>query len=115
MAYDEKLAARIRRVVAGSKGITEKQMFGGLCFLLDGKMICGVLKTDMIAKIGRDNHERVATRKHVRPFDFTGKPMKGIVYVEPAALRSDKDIAMWVDMGKEHVKESPAKRKKARA
>jgi len=112
MAYDEKLAARIRQVLGASRGITETQMFGGLCFLLNGKMICGVLKNDMIAKIGKDNHEKVIALKHVRAFDFTGKPMKGIVYVGPAALRTSKDIAKWVDMGREHVTHLAHRRRK---
>jgi TfoX/Sxy family transcriptional regulator of competence genes len=104
MAYDEHLAGRVREVLNESKGITEKKMFGGLCFLLDGKMICGVRNDDLIAKIGKDNHEKIATFKHVRPFDLTGKPMKGIVYVAQAGLETKKDLAKWIEMGKEHVR-----------
>jgi TfoX/Sxy family transcriptional regulator of competence genes len=104
MAYDEQLAARVRDILRESTGITEKKMFGGLCFLLDGKMICGVRNDDLIAKIGKDNHDKVANLKHVRPFDFTGKPMKGIVYVALAGLRTKKELTEWIEMGQEDVR-----------
>ena len=103
MAYDEKLAGRVRDVLKESAGITEKEMFGGLCFLLDGKMICGVLNADLIAKVGKENHEKIAMLKHVRPFDFTGKPTKGIVYIAEAGLRTKRELTRWIEMGKEHV------------
>jgi TfoX/Sxy family transcriptional regulator of competence genes len=101
MAYNEKLAGRVREVLKESTGITEKKMFGGLCFLLDGKMICGVRNEDLIAKIGKDSHENIATLKHVRPFDLTGRPMKGIVYVAQAGLKTKKELTKWIEMGKE--------------
>jgi TfoX/Sxy family transcriptional regulator of competence genes len=104
MAYDEKLASRIRDALAETRGVTEKKMFGGLCFLVNGKMVCGVLGNDMIAKVGRENHERVADRAHVRPFDFTGRPAAGMVYVEPAGLKTRKALESWVRMGTESAK-----------
>lgn len=85
-------------------------MFGGLCFLLDGKMVCGERNEDLIAKIGKDNHDKIATRKHVRPFDFTGKPMRGIVYVAMAGLKTKEDLAEYIELGKDHVRNSPAKK-----
>jgi len=100
MAYDEKLASRIREILSELKGITEKKMFGGVCFLLNGKMLCGVLKDELIAKIGRENHERVATQKHVRAFDFSGKPMMGMVYVAPGGLKTKRDLSKWVEMSR---------------
>jgi TfoX/Sxy family transcriptional regulator of competence genes len=110
MAYNEKLAARIRELLAGSPGIVEKQMFGGICFLLDGKMVCGVRNDDLIAKIGKENHDKIAALTHVRPFDFTGKPMKGIVYVATAGLKTKKDLAKYVELGKEHIRNSAKKK-----
>ena len=109
MAYSEALATRLREVLSQSKGIVEKKMFGGLCFLLDGKMVCGVLKDDLIAKIGRENHERIAAHEHVRPFDFTGKPMMGMIYVAPAGLKTKKELSKWVEMATAHVKTLPPK------
>jgi TfoX/Sxy family transcriptional regulator of competence genes len=115
VAYDEKLAARIREILSPSKGIAEKKMFGGVCFLLDGKMVCGVLKNDLIARIGRENHERLGAQKHVRPFDFSGKPMMGMVYVAPEGLKTKKDLSKWVELSKGQAKERAKAPTKERA
>ena len=112
MAYDEKLAARIREILGKSKGITEKKMFGGLCFLLKDKMVGGVLKNDLVVKIGKAAHEKLGSPKHTRPFDFTGKPMIGILYVSPAGLKTRKDLARWLEMGQAHAQSLPPKKKK---
>ncbi len=111
MAYDEKLASRVREILSPSKGMAEKKMFGGVCFLLDGKMVCGVLKNDLIAKIGRENHERVAAQKHVRPFDFTGKPMMGMVYVAPEGLKTKRELSRWIEMSMENTAAASKKKK----
>jgi len=113
MAYDEKLASRIREILSEFKGITEKKMFGGVCFLLNGKMVCGVLKDELIAKIGRENHERIAAQKHVRPFDFSGKPMMGMVYVAPGGLKTKKELSRWVEMSKVNTTAPLAKGRKS--
>jgi TfoX/Sxy family transcriptional regulator of competence genes len=110
MAYNEKLAGRVRELLTQSPGITEKQMFGGLCFLLNGKMVCGVRNEDLIAKVGKQNHDKISSLKYVRPFDFTGKPMKGIVYVAMAGLKTKKDLAKYIEMGKNHIRSSLSKR-----
>ncbi|HUI70716.1 MAG TPA: TfoX/Sxy family protein [Spirochaetia bacterium] len=112
MAYDEELASRIRQILSQSRGVTEKKMFGGVCFLLNGKMVCGVLKDELIAKIGRENHERVGARKHVRPFDFSGKPMMGMVYVAPEGLTTEKKLSQWIEMAKDQIEAGAAKGQK---
>lgn len=112
MAYDENLAQRVREILKGSKGVAEKKMFGGLCFLLNGNMMGGVLKDDLIVKFDKADHEKVIARKHVRPFDFSGRPMTGIAYVGPAGLRTRKDLAKWVALGKAHAAGLPQKKKK---
>ena len=112
MAYDEKLAERIREILGKSKSLTEKKMFGGLCFQWDEKMLGGVLKDDLIVKIGKETHEKLGNPDHVRPFDFTGKPMMGIIYVGPAGIKSKKDLAKWLEMGKAHAQSLPRKKKK---
>ena len=114
MAYDEKLASRIRDILSQSKGLQEKKMFGGLCFLLDGKMVCGVLKDELIAKIGRENHERIAAQNHVRPFDFTGKPMMGMVYVSPEGMKTRRELSRWVELAKGNVTSSEKKNKQGK-
>ncbi len=112
MAYDENLAQRVREILAGSKGVTEKKMFGGLCFLLNGNMMGGVLKDDLIVKFDKADHEKILAQKHVRPFDFSGRPMAGIAYVGSAGVKARKDLARWVEMGKAHAAGLPKKKKK---
>jgi TfoX/Sxy family transcriptional regulator of competence genes len=97
MAYDEKLAERIRGVLGPHPGITEKKMFGGLAFLLDGKMFCGVSNDELMVRVGPERHEEALRRKNVRPMDFTGRPMKGYVFVEPAGCRTGKAVQPWVE------------------
>lgn len=112
MAYDEALAGRMREILGKTRGVTEKKMFGGLCFLLNGNMIGGVLKDELVVKIGKEIHERIGNPKHVRPFDFTGKAMMGIVYVGPQGLKSKKDLAKWIEWGKAHAQSLPKKIRK---
>ncbi len=97
MAYDEVLADRIRRVVGPRPDVTEKKMFGGLAFLLDGKMFCGIVKDDLMVRVGPDRYDAALAEAHVRPMDFTGRPMNGYVYVGPRGSRTEKAIKKWVD------------------
>ena len=97
MAYDERLADRIRGALHDRDDIQEKKMFGGITFLVAGRMACGVVHDDLMVRVGPDGHEAALTEPHTRPMDFTGRPMRGMVYVEPADTRSDSDLARWVD------------------
>lgn len=97
MAYDEKLAQRVRSLIVKHKGMSEKKMFGGIAFLLFGKMCCGVLKDDLVVRIGFEDYERALNKPHVRPMDFTGQPMKGYVYVGPEAIRTARSLQAWLD------------------
>jgi len=99
MAYDPALADRIRRALAVRPDVTEKAMFGGLAFLLGGKMFCGVVKSDLMVRVGPDRYEESLALPHVRPMDFTGKPMKGYVYVGPRGCRTPRAVRSWVDKG----------------
>jgi TfoX/Sxy family transcriptional regulator of competence genes len=99
MAYDEALADRIRRALGPRPGVDEKKMFGGLAFLLEGKMFCGIVGDDLMVRVGPEGHDDALRRPHVRPMDFTGRPMKGYVYVAPAGCKSDRALADWVDRG----------------
>jgi hypothetical protein len=114
MAYDARLATRVRDAVAGRRGVTEQAMFGGLAFLLDGKMFCGVLGSELLARVGPDAHDDAMARPHVRIMDFTGRPMRGYVFVGAEAIARDADLARWVGDCAAHVKTLPAKRKAAR-
>jgi TfoX/Sxy family transcriptional regulator of competence genes len=92
MAYDEALADRIRRALAGDSALSEKKMFGGLAFLHRGLMFVGVSGSRLMARVGKENYEDSLAHKHVREMDFTGKPMQGYVYVEPPGIGSDEQL-----------------------
>lgn len=105
MAYDEYLADRMRRVFK-EKGATveEKKMFAGLCFMMDGKMSCGIhydkkKETDLLmARIGEAASEKVMNKTGCHPMDFTGRPMKGYVFVTPDGFDSEEDLAYWLQL-----------------
>ena len=109
MAYDEVLAGRIGALIGRRKGVTQKKMFGGLTFLVNGNMACGALKQDLVVRLGPEGTERALARKGTRPMDFTGRPMKGIVYVEPGALRTEAALKKWVEEGVAYARTLPAK------
>lgn len=99
MAYDELLADRVRRAVGPRPDVTEKNMFGGVAFLLNGKMFCGIIKQDLMVRVGPDRYEAALGEGHVRPMDFTGRPMKGYVFVGPGGSRTEEAIKKWVERG----------------
>ncbi|MGA7992165.1 MAG: TfoX/Sxy family protein [Thermoanaerobaculia bacterium] len=103
MAYDEHLARRVRKVLDGRRDVTEKKMFGGLAYLLDGRMFCGIAKDELMVRVGPERHAEALREPHVRPMDFTGRPMKGYVFVGPAACRTAKALAAWLDRGTRFV------------
>ena len=99
MAYNEDTASRVRELLAGEPGAFEKKMFGGLSFIISGNMACGVLNDDLVVRVGPDAHNDAMAQPHVRPMDFTGRPMKGMVYVGAAGFESHDDLKVWVDRG----------------
>lgn len=99
MAYDEQLAARVRRELGKRKDVSERRMFGGLAFMVGGHMACGVLGRDLIVRVGPDEGDGALAQPHVRPFDFTGRPSRGMVYVEPEGVTTDDDLRRWVAKG----------------
>jgi len=104
MVYNEKLADRIRKTLGKSKGVTEKHMFGGLSFLVNGKMFCGVLKNEMVVRINPKQYEEFLNKPHVRPMDFTGKPMKGFLFVDHHGIKNDNAIKQWVQISLNYAK-----------
>ncbi len=98
MAYDEGVAERLRELFVDRPGITEKQMFGGLAFMYRGHMLAGIIDDSLMARVGPDEYAAALKRPHVREMDFTGKPMKGYVYVDPAGFESDADLGWWVGL-----------------
>lgn len=111
MAYDEGLAERIRLTVADRPGVVEKKMFGGLAFMLHDYMFCGVINDELMARVGPDNYGAALARPHARDMDFTGRSMKGYVYVAPEGIESDAELREWVDLCAEFVQTLPPKRK----
>ena len=97
MAYDEGLAERIRDILRDQQGISEKKMFGGLAFLVDGKMSVGVMGPDMMARVGKDGYASALERPHARAMDFTGRPMTGMVHVGAEGVSRDDDLRRWCD------------------
>jgi TfoX/Sxy family transcriptional regulator of competence genes len=109
MAYDETLAERVRNTLRNQRGVTERKMFGGIAFMLHGHMFVGILSDSLMARVGPERYENALAKKGVRKMDFTGKPMRGYVFVGPKALRSDADLKRWVDRCVEFVATLPAK------
>ena len=109
MPYDEPLADRTRDAIGPRKGVTEKRMFGGVAFLLDDKMFCGIANDDLMVRVGPENHAASLGRPHVRPMDFTGRPMNGYVYVGPKGTKTTEAVRTWVELGVAFVATVPAK------
>ena len=111
MAYDEKLAERVRKTLRGKGEISEKKMFGGLCFLLSGKMCCGILKDNLVARIDPKDSLALLKKAGVRAMDFTGRPMKGFVYVSPEALKGSSALQRWLKRCLAFASSLPARKK----
>jgi hypothetical protein len=109
VAYDERLAERIRRALAVREGMTEKKMFGGIAFMLNGNMCCGIVGDDLMLRVGPERFEETLARPHARPMDFTGRPMKGMVYVGPEGIQSDAGLAAWLGRGIDFAATLPPK------
>ena len=99
MAYDEALAERICGALRGRDGVTEQKMFGGIAFMVGGNMAVGVIRGDLMVRVGPDAHDEALAQPHVRVFDFGGRPSRGMVYVAPEGVTSDPELTRWVDAG----------------
>jgi TfoX/Sxy family transcriptional regulator of competence genes len=112
MAYSEKLAERIREELADVRRVEEKKMMGGLTFMVNGKMCVGILNDDLMARIDPALYEKVLEQKGCREMDFTGKPMKGFVFVGPDGTRGKKDLSYWVGLALDFNKRAKSSKKK---
>lgn len=99
MAYDEGLAQRVRDILSVRDGISERKMFGGLSFLLNGNLATGVYGDELIVRIGPHAYEEALSHEHARAFDLTGRPMSSWVVVAPEGLEDDEDLTEWVLRG----------------
>ena len=109
MAFDNGLAERIRDLLLPRQSITEKKMFGGLAFMLNGYMFVGVLGDTLMARVGPEAYAEALQQPHTREMDFTGKPMKGFVFVAPAGIVSDAALETWVNLCAQFVASLPPK------
>lgn len=112
MAYDEALADRIRDVLAPRSEVSEREMFGGIAFMIAGNMACGVIGEDLMVRLGAEDAERALIEPHVRPMDFTGKPMKTAIYVDPEGIADEESLVSWVEAGADLAASLPSKAKK---
>jgi TfoX/Sxy family transcriptional regulator of competence genes len=101
MAYDKNLAARIQKIMEdlNSPALSEKKMFGGIGYLVQGNMACGVNKDNLIVRVGTEGYVDALNRQGVRPFDMTGKPMSGWLLVNPSGFETDQALREWVQLG----------------
>ena len=109
MPYDEKLAERVRGVFQSEPGYTEKKMFGGICFMVGGNMAVGVTGGDLMVRPGPHNFDAALALPHARPMDFTGRPMKGFVYVDSTGIVTEAALAEWVERGAAFARSLPVK------
>jgi hypothetical protein len=111
MAYDEKLAVRVRRLLSERADVSERAMFGGLTFMLGGRMCCGVNGDELIVRLDPRDEASALSRPHARPMDFTGRPMRGFVTVGPEGLRG-RALGSWVRSAVAYA-DSPSSHRKA--
>jgi TfoX/Sxy family transcriptional regulator of competence genes len=97
MAYDEKLADRIRNLLGESGEFDERKMFGGIAFMVDGHMCCGIVDRTLMLRVGAEGYEAALRRPHTRMMDFTGRPLKGFIYVDPPGLKTRPALAAWLN------------------
>ena len=112
MAFDEGLAQRIREQFQARSNVEEKKMFGGLCFMVSNHMCVGIVKDTLMARVGPDNYQDCLKKKYASEMDFTGKAMKGMVYVAPEGIESDPDLERWLNTCIRFVNSLPPKNPK---
>lgn len=113
MAYDTKLSARIEKHLSKLKSLEQKRMFGGLCFLYRGNMLCGVTGNKLMLRVGPEQYERTLKLKHASKMEFTGKALKGFVFVSPSGVKNKRGLAKWLKLATHYCKSLPAKTAKA--
>jgi TfoX/Sxy family transcriptional regulator of competence genes len=109
MAYDRQLAQRIWAEIGQIPGMLEKKMFGGVGYMLDGNMACGVNGDNLIVRVGPAQHAQALARPHTHVFNMTGRPMEGWIVVEPAGFASDPEFKDWIRQGLDFSRSLPAK------
>lgn len=114
MAYSEKLAERIRKRLVDVPNVEEKAMMGGLAFMLNGKMCVGVSDAALMCRINPELYESALHKKGCRPMDFTGRPMRGWVFIDEDGMQNSKDFDYWINLALEFNKLAKPYKKKSR-
>ncbi len=114
MAYDEGLAQRIREILGDDTAVTEKKMFGGLAFMSPDYMFVGIIGDKLMVRCGPEQYNSCLSRQYVSEMDFTGRPMKGYIYVSPAGIEEDKELEYWIKTGRDYAASLPPKAKGSR-
>lgn len=96
-------------MLSGKAGYSERQMFGGIAFMINGNMACGITRDDLMVRVRTDTFQDCLSQPHARPMDFTGRPMAGMVFVGPPAYDTAAGLATWVGRGAEYAASLPAK------
>jgi len=109
MAFDERLAERIRKRLGKRKELAEKKMFGGVAFLLNGNMCVGVHKQDLIVRLDPEDTDKALAEPHTRVFDLSGPPMKGWILVESGGLKDEKTLGKWIRLSVDYAFSLPKK------
>ena len=112
MKNEDALAGRIRPILSRRKGFSEKNMFGGVCFMINGNMCAGTWKGSLIVRLDRTHHDETLAKPHTKPFDITGRVMKGWALVEPSGIESDNDLKTWVRKAAKFAESLPVKRRR---
>jgi TfoX/Sxy family transcriptional regulator of competence genes len=114
MAYDEKDAERVRHILSHNRRLVEKTMMGGLVFMVDGHMCCGLSRGTLMVRVGRENRERILTLPHVRAMKIGGRSPAAFVRIDPEGYRTDKALAAWIQRGIDFISTLPAKEPEAK-
>jgi TfoX/Sxy family transcriptional regulator of competence genes len=109
MAYNESLAQRVHILLKRQQGFSQRKMFGGLCFMLHGNMCCGITQDELMLRLGKTNTQTALEIPYTREMDFTGKPIKSMIYVERPGFEDDDDLKSWINQAVIFVKSLPPK------
>jgi TfoX/Sxy family transcriptional regulator of competence genes len=109
MAYDEKLAQRMSAIFAEETIVEEKKMFGGLCYMVNGHMCCGIVKDELMLRVGRDHYEKLLAKPHAHEMDFTGRSLKGMLYVGAEGIKTKTQLGVWMRQALAFVRSLPPK------
>ena len=109
MPYDDGLAHRVRTILESRGDINERSMFGGVGYMLNGNLVCGIHDDALIARVGPDAYTDALAETHAREMDFTGKPMRGLVFVDPPGTATDEALEAWLDRCLDFVGSLPPK------